>query len=80
MSFVSDYQTHFTPHCLRIGGHTFYSIQNMNEDFVNYLGRRKIARASQLYYRANAIDNISRLRIFFEKISESSVLDVGVFN
>ena len=52
----------------------------MNEDFVNYLGHRKIARANQLYYRASAIDNIIRLRIFFKKISESSVLDVGVFN
>ena len=52
----------------------------MNEDFVNYLSRRKIARTSQLYYRAGAIDNISRVRIFLKKISELSVLDVGVFN
>ena len=55
----------FTPHSLRIGGHTFYSVQNMHEDFVQFLGRRAIARSSQLYYRANATDNISRLRIFF---------------
>ena len=69
----------FTPHSLRIGGHTFYSIQNMHEDFVQFLGRRAIARSSQLYYRANATDNISRLRIFFEGISDIPILDAGLY-
>ena len=69
----------FTPHSLRIGGHTFYSIHNMHEDFVQFLGRRAIARSSQLYYRANATDNISRLRIFFEGISDIPILDAGLY-
>ena len=35
----------FTPHSLRIGGHTFYSIKNLDPDFVHFLGRRAISRA-----------------------------------
>ena len=41
MSFLSNYRFHITSQCLIIGGQSFYSVQNMNEDFVNYLGRRK---------------------------------------
>ena len=79
MRSLSHSQTKLTPHSLRIGGHTFYSIQNMHEDFVQFLGRRAIARASQLYYRANAADNVSRLRLFFEGISEMPVLHSGLY-
>ena len=52
----------FTPHSLRIGGHTFFSVQNMHEDFVQFLGRR-------LYYRARAADNILRLSMFFRRLT-----------
>ena len=52
MTFLAYSRTKFTPHSLRIGGHTFFSIQNMHEDFVQFLARRTIAKTSQLYYRA----------------------------
>ena len=64
----------FTPHSLRIGGHTFFSIKNMNDDFLHFLGRRAISRVCQLYYRANAYDNIVRLNMFFESISNLHIL------
>ena len=79
MRSLSNSNTNYTPHSLRIGGHTFYSIQNMHEDFVQFLGRRAIARASQLYYRANAADNVSRLRLFFEGISRIPILQSGLY-
>ena len=64
----------FTPHSLRIGGHTFLSIKNMDADFLHFLGRRAISRACQLYYRANAYDNIVRLNMFFKKIRCQHIL------
>ena len=64
----------FTPHSLRIGGHTFYSIKNMNDDFLHFLGRRAISRVCQLYYRANAYDNVVRLNMFFKSISYYHIL------
>ena len=64
----------FTPHSLRIGGHTFYSIKNLDPDFVHFLGRRAISRACQLYYRANAYDNIVRLDMFFQSIRGQHIL------
>ena len=67
-------QNKFTPHSLRIGGHTFYSIKNMDPDFVHFLGRRAISRACQLYYRANAYDNVVRLDMFFRSISSQHIL------
>ena len=65
----------FSPHSLRIGGHTFYSIKNMASDFVHFLGRRAISKACQLYYRAGAYDNIVRLRRFFWSIRNQHILE-----
>ena len=79
MQNVARSTTPFTPHSLRIGGHTFYSIQNMHGDFVQFLGRRSINRASQLYYRASAADNISRLRLFFGNISQLPIFGTGLY-
>ena len=80
MSFVARTRHPFTPHSLRIGGHTFFSAQNMHEDFVQFLGRRTIKRSSQLYYRAHAADNILRLEMFFARLSRSTVVnDNGLF-
>ena len=64
----------FTPHSLRIGGHTFFSMKNMEVDFVHFLGRRAISRACQLYYRANAYDNIVRVDMFFRSIGSQHIL------
>ena len=72
-------RTHFSPHSLRIGGHTFYTLHNMHEDFVQYLGRRAIRRASQLYYRANPVDNIRRLRTFFRDVSTVAPFMRGLY-
>ena len=74
MAFVARTTSPFTPHSLRIGGHTFLAVQNMHEDFIQFLGRRVISRASQLYYRANAIDNILRLKMFFGSLSNLPAL------
>ena len=68
----SAYQ--FTPHSLRIGGHTFFSIKNMNSDFLHFLARRAVSRVSQLYYRANAHDNIVRLDMFFTRLGRQHIL------
>ena len=70
MRYVSNSSTSFTPHSLRIGGQTFYSVHNMQEDFIHFLGRRQISRASQLYYRARATDNINRLSRFLHKVTQ----------
>ena len=48
MTFLAQTSRIFTPHSLRIGGHTFFSVQNMHEDFVLFLGRRSINKTSQL--------------------------------
>ena len=64
----------FAPHSLRIGGHTFYSIKDMNGDFVDFLARRAISKASQRYYRARALDNMTRLLAFFTRVSKNSMI------
>ena len=64
----------FTPHSLRIGGHTFYSVKNMDADFLHFLGRRAISRVCQLYYRARSFDNIIRLNMFFRSIRQQHIL------
>ena len=67
----------FTPHSLRIGGHTFFAVKNMNPNFLHFLGRRAIACVCQLYYRANAYDNIVRLKMFFERLGRSHILSLS---
>ena len=79
MRYVSNSTTTFSPHSLRIGGHTFYSVHNMHEDFIHFLGRRQISRASQLYYRARATDNINRLSRFFAHTSTPVLAEGGLF-
>ena len=80
MAYLARSSTPFTPHSLRIGGHTFFAVHNMHEDFIQFLGRRTITRASQLYYRARAIDNIIRLQIFFGRLSSlPAIYEVDVF-
>ena len=64
----------FAPHSLRIGGHTFYSVKNMDSDFLHFLGRRAISRVCQLYYRTGAYDNAVRLNMFFRSIRHVSIL------
>ena len=36
MHTFSESNPHFSPHSLRIGGQTFYSLQNMHDDFVHF--------------------------------------------
>ena len=66
----------FTPHSLRIGGHTFFSIKNIDADFLHFLGRRAISRVCQLYYRARAYDNLVRLNMFFRSICAHHILQL----
>ena len=75
MTLLAQSSRIFTPHSLRIGGHTFFSVQNMHEDFVQFLGRRSINKTSQLYYRARAADNILRLSLFFQRLTSEPVVN-----
>ena len=54
MRFVDGNTRDFQTQSLRIGGHTFLVAHSLPEDFVNFFGRRKIKKASQLYYRDSA--------------------------
>ena len=54
----------YKTHSLRIGGHTFFVTYGMPEDFVNFLGRRKVSKTSQLYYRASARLTLQKFRRF----------------
>ena len=58
----------FKPHSLRIGGHTFYTIHNMNVDLRDYLARRAITRCSLRYFRAAPADNLRALRAFYQHL------------
>jgi len=75
MTFLAQTSRIFTPHSLRIGGHTFFSVQNMHEDFVQFLGRRSINKTSQLYYRTRAADNILQLSLFFQRLTSEPVVN-----
>ena len=75
MTFLAQSNHPFTPHSLRIGGHTFFSVQNMHEDFVQFLGRRCLNKTSQRYYRARPADNVLRLSMFFKRLSINAVVN-----
>ena len=68
---LTNIQGRFTPHSLRIGGHTFYTASNMLGEFASSFGRRKVSNASELYYRALPRDNILRLRNFFKRLDSA---------
>ena len=44
MRFIDGNSRDFQTQSLRIGGHTFLLSNGLPEDFVNFLGRRKIKR------------------------------------
>ena len=50
MRFIDGNARDFKTQSLRIGGHTFFVSYGLPEDFVTFLGRRKIKKASQLHY------------------------------
>ena len=58
----------FKPHSLRIGGHTYYTIHNMNPDLRDYLARRAITRTSLRYFRASPASNLHALRTFYRHL------------
>ena len=68
MKFIDGNNRDFQTQCLRIGGHTFFVSHGMPEDFVNYLGRRKIKKASQLYFRASARLTLALFRSLARRI------------
>ena len=69
---LTNIQGRYTPHSLRIGGHTFYSVRNLPDEFVSFLGCRKVSKASELYYMAQPRDNILRLRGFFQRLDSAT--------
>ena len=58
----------FRSHSLRIGGHTFYTIHNMNLDLRDYLARRAVTRSSLRYFRASPAANLLALRAFYKSL------------
>ena len=64
-----NYKTHF----LRIRDHTFFVTYGMPEDFVNFLGRRKVSKTSQLYYRASARLTLQKFRRFAKNVKALKV-------
>ena len=58
----------FKPHSLRIGGHTYYTIHNMNPDLRDYLARRAITRCSLRYFRASPAENLRALKNFYQHL------------
>ena len=55
-------------HSLRIGGHTFFTAMGMAPDLTDYLGRRKVPRASLRYFRAHPSLTLTAIRCFFMSI------------
>ena len=68
MKFIDSNNRDFQTQSLRIGGHTFFISHGMPEDFVNFLGRRKIKKASQLYYRGSARLTLALFRYLTRKV------------
>ena len=68
MRYIDGNNRDFQTQCLRIGGHTFFLSHGLPEDFVNFLGRRKIKKASQLYYRGSARLTIALFRAYSKRI------------
>ena len=64
MKLIDGNDRDFKSHSLRIGAHTFFVTYGLPEDFVDFLGRRKVARSSLLYYRASPKLTIQKLRRF----------------
>ena len=67
MKMIDGNDRDFKTHSLRIGAHTFFVTYGLPEDFVDFLGRRKVARSSLVYYRASAKIVIFKLRRFASK-------------
>ena len=67
MKIIDRNDRDFKTHSLRIGAHTFFVTYGLPEDFVDFLGPRKVSRASFLYYRASARLTIFKLRRFASK-------------
>ena len=63
----------FKPHSLRIGGHTYYTIHNMNPDLRDYLARRAITRCSLRYFRASPAENLRALRSFYKRQAPTAI-------
>ena len=51
MKIIDRNDRDFKIHSLRLGAHTFFVTYGLTEDFVDFFGRRKVSRASLLYYR-----------------------------
>ena len=64
MQTIDKNERDFKTHSLRIGAHTFFVTFGLPEDFVDFLGRRQTARASQRYYRASAKLTLCKIRKF----------------
>ena len=51
LKLLTSNNTPVSPYALRIGGRTWYIIEGMNRQFVDYLGTWKSPESSAGYYR-----------------------------
>ena len=65
---LNNDSTHFKPHSLRIGGHTFYTMKGMSADLRDFLARRVVNRCSLRYFRASPAGNLRALRAFYASL------------
>ena len=54
-------------HSLRIGGHTYFTAMGMQPDLTDFLGRRKVPRASLRYFRSHPALTLNAIRRFFHQ-------------
>ena len=57
MNSVACVEKIVKPHSLRIGRHTFYTVDGLDADFRDYLARRKVNKSTQTHYRASLTPN-----------------------
>ena len=68
MKDIAGIDKYVKPHSLRIGGHTYYTVDGLDSDFRDYLTRRKVNKSTMTYYRASPYLTIYKLRQFFMRM------------
>ena len=67
MRDIAGIEKNVKPPSLRIGGHTYYTVYELDGDFRVYLAHRKINESTMPYYRASPYLTIYKLRQCFKR-------------
>ena len=65
---VTDSKQPVAPYALRIGGRTWYLSQDLDRQFVDYLGTWSSPEAAVRYYRASSSAVLKKLQRFFHGV------------